>query len=494
MHKQEKDKKTKRAAAPAFDRSSDSVSSRTQSLRPVNSILEEEELAFPQPPPMLQEVVAPPAAPAISANRLRSLSTPGVKRSSPRKPPPPIPPSVFPAMARDPPPGFPARTRRRQANRESIDLDDIMAGPDREEVSPVTPVVKSPVSRSTRELMDFLAQGPPNDFTRPGGELGGPLNPSHHNTNSISFESKPKGDRLRRMISLLNIGSGEKSRASAYTSKTLQKIRPFPPAVNPIPPRLANQTSLDGLSSLANRPVPPRPSRQPDPPSDHEISPPPSPCLPGTIRSSSLNATSPNRPPSPALVPPRRTSREKDSHLNGSANGHTYHQTKHTAELTTSDAAAATDITSPATTALTISLQNRKARTASVMNSPIQSGPTVGLSPSDVCHLHRLISSATSADECRLILDMFITKHGLPIEPPNTSSNSNNPEPSEDERLERSVVGFFLGGDPLEYGARVIPSPNGILLSGPTDSNDAETKSPSSLPPLPSPSEDSDDN
>lgn len=396
----------------------------------------------------------------------------------------------------DPPPGFPSRTRKRQMNRESMDLDDIMAGSDNEEVSTVAPVVSPPVkssgvSKSTRDLMDFLAQGPPDDFTKPGGEQGDSLPSGHHNTSSVSFEAKPKGDRLRRMISLLNIGSGEKSRTGTYASRTLTKNRPFPAAVTPIPPRLVNQTSLSGLSSLANRPVPPRPPRLPDPPSDHEISPPPSPRLPETIRSSSSNATSSNKAPSPALVPPRLASREKDPCLSENPNGHTYHQTKHAAESVTSDAAA-TDITSRATAASTSSLQNRIARMKPAVDSSIQSGPTVGLSPSDVCHLHRLVSNASSADECRLILDMFIAKHELPLEPPSTS-NSSNPEPSEDDRLEQSLVGFFLGEEPLEHGAHVIPNQNGTLLLESADLSNAETRSWASLPPLPSPSDDNDD-
>ncbi|XP_006456735.1 hypothetical protein AGABI2DRAFT_122626 [Agaricus bisporus var. bisporus H97] len=493
VHKQDKDKKSRRPAPISFNKSTDSISSKTQSLRAVNSILEEEELAFPQPPlstlPMQQEFVVPPTNPGVN-NRTRSLSTPGVNNRSKRKQPPPIPSSFPHTMARDirsdDPPGFPPRTRKRQTNRESMDLDDIMAGSDNEEIPAVPPVPSPPtrspvVSKSTRDLMDFLAQGPPDDFTKPGGELRGTLTLGH-NANSPSFDTKPKGAKLRRMISLLNIGNAEKSRAGTHaprTPATIAKPRPFPVAVTPIPPRLANQTSLSGLSSLANRPIPPRPPRQPDPPSDHEISPPPSPRLPPeTIRSSSSIITHSNRPPSPALVPPRRASREKESSFNGSANGH-----KHAADLVSSDAVAI-ELSCQAAANLTYSHQERKDRTILTVDSSVQSGPTVGLSPNDVRHLYRLVSGATSADECRLILDMFIAKHEIPIEPPNTSSKSSNPEPSEDVPLEQSLVGFLLGEEPLiDDGARVSLELNGT--SGSVDLDDAGTRSQASITPLP---------
>jgi hypothetical protein len=87
---------------------------------------------------------------------------------------------------------------------------------------------------------------------------------------------------------------------------------------------------------------------------------------------------------------------------------------------------------------------------------------------------------------------MFIAKHELPLEPPSTS-NSSNPEPSEDDRLEQSLVGFFLGEEPLEHGAHVIPNQNGTLLLESADLSNAETRSWASLPPLPSPSDDNDD-
>lgn len=537
--------RTPRRPAPlSFKSDNDSISSKRPSLRHVDSIIEDEELAFqelafPQPPAsnpsrIRQESAATPpssSATAISSNRTRSISTSSIggrSSTSRRKQPPPIP-SAYPQtprnMTRPNKPselhGFPPRTRKRQGNRESMDLDDIMAGSDNEEapasaVSARPPASPRGVSQTTRELMDFLAQGPPSDPFRSGGDLGDFLNsgpPGHHNSSSASLDAKPKGDRLRRMISKLSIGNGEKSKNGPYPPKTSStKPPPLPASIAPTPPRpprLANQNSLNGLSSLANRPVPPRPPRPPSPPSDHEISPPPSPIK--TIAPVATHSPSPstprssNRVPSPALVPPRRDSREKTSlrqanvngsahsSLNGSANGHASSQIKQSADMVTSKAVT-TDLSSHAINDAETpvsSHQNRKAQAKAITNTPpAQSDPTVGLSPNDVRHLHRLMSNATSTDECRLILDMFIARHKFPLELQSAAgsiscSSSNDSEAPGDATLEQSLVGFFLGEeDPLEGTPRVTPNVDRTSTS--IHVSDAEIKPPTPIAASPS--------
>jgi hypothetical protein len=68
--------------------------------------------------------------------------------------------------------------------------------------------------------------------------------------------------------------------------------------------------------------------------------------------------------------------------------------------------------------------------------------------------MHRLLTHATNADECRLIVDMFLVKSGLQLE----SANNNTPYPSPplepavnlpsiaEAELENSLVELFLGG------------------------------------------------
>ncbi|KAF9450949.1 hypothetical protein P691DRAFT_757736 [Macrolepiota fuliginosa MF-IS2] len=520
VYKQEKDMRPSRRPVPlSFKSDTDSISSKRPSLRHVDSIIEdEEELAFPQPPAnnfsRLRQgsAATPPSAPltaTASTVRTRAISTSGVVR----KPPPPIPSSFSqtPRSMTRPnklvePNGFPPRTRKRQVNRESLDLDDVMGGYDDEDIplpptTPSTVSTMSPkagkVSASTRELMDFLAQGPPDEPFRPGGDLGDFLNngPPRHNPSSASLDAKPKGDRLRRMISKLSIGNGEKSKngiASSTPSRTpATRQPPLPAAVLPTPPRpprMPSQRSHNGLASLANRPIPPRPPRPPSPPSsDEEISPPPSPVkmtapeIPSSPAPSSTRSS--NRPPSPVLIPPRRDSRDRTSRqstvngsshtslngsVNGSTNGRVNGQIKHPVDAITSNPAANEPQPSHTINEVRNSTpppaENQKVQTSIVATfspTPSHSDLNVGLSPTAVGQLHRLMSTATSADECRLILDMMITNHKVLLEHPATEEScpipstleaSSGKHASPDEvALERTLVAFFLGEDtPLE--------------------------------------------
>ncbi|KAI0920778.1 hypothetical protein AcW1_005045 [Taiwanofungus camphoratus] len=76
------------------------------------------------------------------------------------------------------------------------------------------------------------------------------------------------------------------------------------------------------------------------------------------------------------------------------------------------------------------------------------------MSPNDVIDLHRLLSVATTADECRLLIDMFFARNGFTCKAASDSSSSlpqaqNGAHAkllSENDDLERSLVEFFLGG------------------------------------------------
>ncbi|KXN89456.1 hypothetical protein AN958_05618 [Leucoagaricus sp. SymC.cos] len=508
VYKQDKDMRTTRRPAPLSLKDSDSVSSKRPSLRHVDSIIEdEEELAFPQPPPsnflrIRQGSAATPASVPVpvASNRARSISTSsvGARHILSRTKPQPTAPSAYPKTPRNMTRptklqllelnGLPTRTRKRQGNRESLDLDDVMAGSD-DDASVSSPAARPPISprgtghisSNTRELMDFLAQGPPGDDFL----ISGPLS-------SMSPDAKPKGDRLRRMISKLSIGNGEKSKngsAHVPSKSQLMKPPPLPAAVIPTPPRpprLTSQSSLNGLSSLANRPIPPRPPRPATPPPDKEISPPPSPIqtfapvAPYSPTTSSFRSS--NRPPSPALIPPRQDSNETSSrHLavngsahssfngstNGGTNGHLNGQTKHPAGVTASK--PITNVSLMHTTNETdASAQNRKVQVHAIEPSPDPSGPAVGLSPSDVAHLHRLMQFATSADECRLLLQMMLTKHKIPHRSQDATGlrlNETVASP-EDAALERSLAGYFLGEEgPLEDGVPRVTSNRSSTVS-----------------------------
>jgi hypothetical protein len=76
----------------------------------------------------------------------------------------------------------------------------------------------------------------------------------------------------------------------------------------------------------------------------------------------------------------------------------------------------------------------------------------------DARDMHRLLSRATSAEECRLIFDMFLAKSGIKVEPADHSTSRSLPQPSAlavqitpaDAPLEHSLVELLLGGtDPV---------------------------------------------
>jgi len=75
----------------------------------------------------------------------------------------------------------------------------------------------------------------------------------------------------------------------------------------------------------------------------------------------------------------------------------------------------------------------------------------------DAQEMRRLLMSATNVDECRLIVDMFLAKSGLHLEPVKglVDHSKPPPQPSDasqlvplgiDTSLERSLVELFLGG------------------------------------------------
>jgi hypothetical protein len=56
------------------------------------------------------------------------------------------------------------------------------------------------------------------------------------------------------------------------------------------------------------------------------------------------------------------------------------------------------------------------------------------------------MSQATTADECRLLVDTFLTRVG--IAPPDSSLAVDSTHPDADaERLEQTLVNYFLGAD-----------------------------------------------
>jgi len=67
--------------------------------------------------------------------------------------------------------------------------------------------------------------------------------------------------------------------------------------------------------------------------------------------------------------------------------------------------------------------------------------------------MQRLLSNATTADECRIILDMFMARNGIPREPKIQGVSDPSPPVVKhtaytgvEASLENSLVELFLGG------------------------------------------------
>ncbi|KAF5332010.1 hypothetical protein D9758_014576 [Tetrapyrgos nigripes] len=552
VYKQEKEQRGNRRPTPLHISSNDSSSShpsrangRKPSLAQVDSITEAEEefasktvtpapshrqrqhsVATPPPPKVVNRNRSSSAAAPHSLIRKSSKSDVFSSTSSPQTQMPPIPTTreFRKEFSNDP---FPQKTRRKQVNRESLDLDDVMAGSDAEEddaaarttpSTPKRPAVKPKlggVSASTRELMDFLNEGPPGDsgsgtLSKSGRELvdflaSGP--PDSQFITSLPSENGRKGSgRLQRMISKLSLNNSERARA-AQGQEDLNRSRngsssafgPPPVVFTPTPPRphLLTRTSDGSLSTLANRPIPPRPEMlsPPTSPADNSLSSSISrsrqpsqaslrrqhqgvdgdgvsssdalPASPASSDRAPSGLSSSSKPPRPTQVDTKGT----EEGVSGTA-------TPKTPKASTAESSpnpdTVSDIHKPRPTTV------RKAATPSP-GGAVADTNTVGLSISDVQDMRRMVSRATSPEECRLIVDIFFTKAGIPgVKSDSTECEVPYPSPSPSEgfenrssvdtSLEISLVELFLGGETKteqpaprkkKYSPKRVPTPTG---------------------------------
>ena len=515
-------------------------SGRRPSLRHVDSIIEDEEEAFKASPSSNRSRQAdvtsspstPPTSSSTSGNRLPpgSASSQGVAirpliRKSAATPLPPIsPPTVSSSPMTQTREGrvpkalddgnFPSRTRKIQRNRESLDLDDVMGGSDDEAPEPAAQVqLKTPttpkrkgqyaVSSKTRDLMDFLAEGPPTapPVSRAGREMIDFLaeGPPVTTESAASLEtSKSKGSgRLQRMVSKLTMGNSGKSR-SIGGSEDLSRSSSRPPTT------LASKTSASNLSALANRPIPPRP-RPISPPSSpspsqgsveekNSFSPPSRKTsvtrkvmpmwehMPSETQPTVIAPAVPSKPDGPEnIYSPQKPFEAQLPSANGHAkNGANEEPIKNNVlrgpkpptTVAVIDKALPTTVDSATEFPLPKRLSPKNPPTAIRANPTRKSPSTIipstsssHLSVDDARDMRRHFSNATNVDECRLILDMFLAKSGISVEPTEYDIPYPSPSPSDtpltqrteaDISLEHALVELFLGGD-LTQEQVVVP-------------------------------------
>jgi len=505
VYKQERD--TNRRPPPLFSLSKPATSLTPQTaLHQVDSIIEDEEENHSHHPRARQGSIASQPTSSFAAiipGRIRSVSTSSagirnINKQSTRSPSVQAAPSSFSRniemvqnrdVRKASDNGLPARTHNRQRRRDSLDLDDVMNGSDDDgdqgsvlrnqnlppPATPRTGRAQYAVSAHTRDLMAFLAQGPPEPkVSQSGSELLDVLAQGPPGGAMMLDPIKPKGaGRLQRMISKLSIG-GEKAKAGSDATRTPSLKQPS----TPVRSTISNKPSISTLSSLANRPIPPRP---------RPISPPPSPYSydednsireDKSIRSPPHNprqdTSSPRESPvmeramiakqvtiPPALMPSNKytTQEEKPthrllaSHVNGNArNGY-------------SPKGASSE---PPHVLPPVGTVSRKAVPA------IDSSSTPFFTERDAKDMQRLFTNATTVDECRLIFDMFIARNGIakrsasdmdapyPSPSPSVIKHVPHAHSSDGEAsIESTLVEFFLSDTATpDIISRVLSEPN----------------------------------
>ena len=422
-----------KASSDPTSASSRGTPHRPSALLHVDSIQEdEEESATKTPSPVSQNRIrhgslGSPAGSAQVGGRVRSMSAdPSILAQGPALAPPQanLTPNNL-IQKRRALPGQDlhlARPRKSQPNEESMGLDDIMAGSDEDVSLFGTPKSKRirtlsrpgqpSVSAGTRELMDFLAEGPPQAVPAP--------------TSQRSVENgRSKGSgRLQRMISKLSLGNGDRSKSasdelSKSKSTSTRQIKPSPSTV----------------SLLANRPIPPRflPSGSPDSPSRDASQE----AIYSSLRScsGSLSQTKPksaetqSRESPPPLPRDCAETSPTSQQAASVSNGHVNQVENGSEEVVSAPTAlphAAYTVDKVASDSLPPSEDlPTQSRNPTQVGSQ-ESQPTLEcntnlphISGDDAKKLRGLLSHATTADECRLLLDMFLVKSGISsVSPP----------------------------------------------------------------------------
>ncbi|KAG2042121.1 hypothetical protein BDR03DRAFT_889447 [Suillus americanus] len=464
------------------------------SLRHVDSIHEDDEIQpIAKPPPtsrprQLSAATASGSSPP-SSTRARSASSADPMVLKPTTFPPPRPPhsslgsslklpnltpsNVQQKQTKSVPHGLdvnqsrPPRTRTVARNRESLDLDDIMGGSDNEDE---TEKLKSApcynpqrgISASARELIDFLAEGPPEPPTSPT------------NINSGYLMTPKKTGRLQRMISKITLNGNEKVRSDNESGKSSPR-RPDAPT-----PLLPNK-SLTNLSSLANRPVPPRYpadlpsaissesrssvdnalsdhrvrkqsfSRKPVPPFDPKTTSPDSPVPTSAPGMTVVDVSSPV-PPVPTSFTVPTTSKRVFEHNSVSkcGSGDSSSAVARVEASRSSSESRMPTVQAPERSSSRVVLSHLAKRPA--QSSPVTSLPSIPASVINHAHeMRRTLSHATSATECRLLIDIFLARAGLvadlselqvlvpaPLTPESVA---------EESQMEHAIVELLLGGN-----------------------------------------------
>lgn len=316
--------------------------------------------------------------------------------------------------------GQPARTRRVQRNIEDADLDDVMGGSDDERTPTDGPRSGRKaasdglnVSATTKDLIDFLASGPPEE---PRASLP-------RSGSGTSLGSTKSTSRLGRMLSKLSIKkSNEKlvSRYSGAVESTTPPRRTSPSNMGPPP------SSYPGVNGAPNyvKPTPPRPITQPSSPAPSHRS--------FEVRDYSAASKTNEVHASPALASNEAAVTGQNVILPASSNGGVVSAQSGTTESPSRNGhTASTNGRSTKVTNGDVSKREAMVVNGALSNDPVpspvrQKSNRAGKHRTsdqdskavpkyfEYAHdLRKLMSKATTVDECRLLVEIFLAKSGV---------------------------------------------------------------------------------
>jgi hypothetical protein len=364
-----------------------------------------------------------------------------------------------------------------------------------------------PVSKATKDFISFLEEGPPPDVqpARPAAVSSVSLAPTTKSSKSgsrlqrmISKLNLSKEDRtFQDSQRSRGVGSASAPSTPSMRSFGTSYAPPLPPPVKPVPPPM--------LSIAPSVPLSPPSSSQPSPDDDDARSPTSRndrrprkmsvrKAVPnwdtvgqGVPAPPSRDTTSPHvHTSSPSIASPAspiqngRQSRLTPAPEAKEANGHTHDYHKSSRSDTPVDIPTPASIVletpshsptprengnrraeqsySQGTSRPRSSRRNRRLSMNDEQPSPARRSserqsqpsnhqpaiPAPSLPESLALDLRKLMSQATTADECRLLLDTFLTRAGFaPASSPVLDTTSSELEP-----LERILVQHLLGADP----------------------------------------------
>lgn len=319
--------------------------------------------------------------------------------------------------------GFPKKNRH--VKRDSLDLDDLSdEGPAIRKKASNLAAKPNASTSSTRELIDFLSEGPPEV----------PQSPE---------TAKPKsGSRLRTMVSRLARGSSERLKAEAAAqSKTA-----MPPAVRPS--ASASLNAVKSRSTYTPPPVPyyPRPSS----PHSHSSS---------SNDLDSPEAVSTHKPRNgatpvwePARAPPVSTPTTPSSPMPSAIRANSHREATIIKGLP-SPAAEVDKMDTPATPRSAPSKAqaqsiNASPSTPAVNGKAASAAANMSVPRMQASHLREGVLKATSPHECRLLVDMFLARCGFEL-PTEILQADAMMTPEQVNEQELSMVDILLGEGPV---------------------------------------------